>query len=149
MPRLMDTYIENRERIQPGQANSHGTAHGGTVMRVMDEVGAMSAMKFAGHTCVTAHVGGLDFEAPIPVGDTAFVESYVYDAGETSVRVRLRVSRERPHSGEQTPSSDSTFVFVAVDEDNHPVTVPDLTVETERGEQLRREARTAADDHSD
>ena len=41
MPTLMDTYIENRYRVQPNHANNYETAHGGNVMKWMDEVGAM------------------------------------------------------------------------------------------------------------
>ncbi|MFB6136034.1 MAG: acyl-CoA thioesterase, partial [Halobacteriaceae archaeon] len=40
MPDLTDTFIENRERVQPNHTNNYGTAHGGNVMKWMDEVGA-------------------------------------------------------------------------------------------------------------
>lgn len=39
MPTLMDTYIENRERVQPNHANNYETAHGRIVMKWMDEIG--------------------------------------------------------------------------------------------------------------
>jgi acyl-CoA hydrolase len=132
------THIQNRERIQPGQTNNYDTAHGGTVMCLMDEVGAMSAMRLAGETCVTARVDGLNFERPIPRGDIAVVESWAYDTGRTSVRVRLTVDREDPRTGGCERTSESSFVFVAVDEAGTPVPVPELTVESERDEELRR-----------
>jgi acyl-CoA hydrolase len=141
-----ETYIENRERIQPNQTNNLDTAHGGVVMRLMDEIGAMSAMRFAGETCVTARVESLSFERPIPRGDTAVVESWVYDAGRTSVRVRLRVDREDPRSGERERTSESCFVFVAVDAEGRPRPVPDLTVETDRDRELREEGLDADED---
>lgn len=87
---LIDTFLEDRNRIQPNHANNLGTAHGGYVLRWMDEVGAMSAMRFAGEPCVTAHIDSVDFERPLELGDIALVEAYVYDAGRTSVRVRVR-----------------------------------------------------------
>jgi acyl-CoA hydrolase len=132
-----DTYVENRDRIQPNQTNNHGTAHGGIVMHVMDEVGAMSAMRFAGETCVTASVEGLDFRRPIPAGEIAVTESWVYAAGRSSVRVRLLVDREDPRTGERERTCESHFVFVAVDTDGNPVPVPDLEVETDRDRELR------------
>jgi acyl-CoA hydrolase len=137
MPTPSETYIENRERIQPNQTNNYDTAHGGTIMRLMDEIGAMSAMRFAGETCVTAKVTGLDFKRPVPRGDIAVVESWVYDAGRTSVRVRLTAAREDPRTGEREETSESCFVFVAVDEDGRPVEVPDVTIESERDGDLR------------
>ena len=141
MPRLVDTHIENRMRVQPNHANNYETAHGGIVMKWMDEVGAMSAMRFAGETCVTAGVDDLSFLRPVPVGDTTLIEAYVFDAGRTSVRVRLSAARENPRTGETEATTDSCFTFVAIDEDGKPTAVPELRVETEAGERLQREAR--------
>jgi uncharacterized protein (TIGR00369 family) len=145
MPTPSETYIQNRERIQPNQTNNYDTAHGGIVMHLMDEIGAMSAMRFAGETCVTARVESLDFRRPIPRGEIAVVESWVYDAGRTSVRVRIRVDREDPRTGASERTSDSTFTFVAVDESGRPVEVPDLTVATDRDRDLRAEGRAAGE----
>ncbi|GAA0676840.1 acyl-CoA thioesterase [Natronoarchaeum mannanilyticum] len=138
--RLTETYIENRAMVQPNHANMLDTAHGGNVMKWMDEVGAMSAMRFAGETCVTARMSQVDFERPIQVGDTALIEAYVYAAGTTSVRVRVKTYRENPTTGETEPTADSYIVYVAIDEDRNTVEVPDLRVETDRAQRLRDEA---------
>lgn len=143
MPTVTDTYIENREIIQPDQTNNYDTAHGGMVMRLMDEVGAMSAMRLAGEACVTANVEGIDFLNPVPRGSIAVVESWVYDTGNTSVRVRLVVDKEDPLTGERERTADSCFTFVAVDESGNPVPVPELNVETERDERLRERGENA------
>ncbi|ELZ15948.1 thioesterase superfamily protein [Natrinema thermotolerans DSM 11552] len=137
MPTLLETHIKNRFRVQPNHANNNDTLHGGNLMKWLDEVSAMSAMRFAGETCVTARVNELDFERPIRIGDTALVEAYVYDAGRTSVHVALRAWREEPRSGETEKTTESTFTFVAIDENGETVPVPELTVETEKGERLR------------
>ena len=142
MPTLSDTYIQNRERVQPNDANNYESLHGGILTKWMDEIGAMSAMRFAGETCVTASIDELNFELPIPLGDVALVEAYVYDAGETSVRVRVRASREDPRTGEVERTTASCFTFVAVDEDGRPVPVPDLAVETREERELRAQARS-------
>jgi acyl-CoA hydrolase len=106
----------------------------------MDEVGAMSAMRHAGESCVTAHISTLDFSRPIPQGDTCLIESYAYATGRTSIRVRLQVYREHPRTGKREQTADSYFVFVAIDENHSPVEVPELTVESDRCERLRDEA---------
>ncbi len=142
MPTLLETRIENRFRVQPHHANNHQTLHGGNLMKWLDEVGAMSAMRFAGETCVTAQVNRLDFSRPIGIGDTALVEAYVYDAGRTSVKVAIRAWREEPRTGETEVTTESTFTFVAVDEDGSAVPVPEFTVETDEGERLRERARS-------
>lgn len=142
MPSLSDTHIQNRERVQPNDANNYDSLHGGILTKWMDEVGAMSAMRFAGETCVTASIDELNFELPIPLGDVALVEAYVFDAGETSVRVRVRASREDPRTGEVERTTASCFTFVAIDEDGRPVSVPDLAIESEEERELQAQARS-------
>lgn len=140
MPTLEATHIVNRHRVQPNHANNYESAHGGIVMKWMDEIGAMSAMRFAGEACVTAAMDGLEFKRPIPIGDTALIEAYVYGSGRTSVNVRVRASREDPHTGETERTTDAHFVFVAI-RDGEPTPVPEeLTTETEEGERLRAAA---------
>ncbi len=143
MVELLHTYIEDRNRIQPHHANNLGSTHGGNVLRWMDEAGAMSAMRFAGNPCVTAHINSVDFERPLDIGNIALVEAYVYKSGRTSVNVRVRAYGEDPLTGKSEVTTESHFVFVAVDEDRRPVEVPELTVETEKGERLREEALAA------
>ncbi|WP_122088292.1 acyl-CoA thioesterase [Halalkalicoccus subterraneus] len=137
---LLGTFIENREMVQPNHANSLQTAHGGNVLKWMDEIGAMSAMRFAGESCVTAHINGVDFERPIQVGDVALIKAYVYAAGTSSVRVRLQTFREDLRTGDAEKTTESYFVYVAIDEERTPVGVPELTVGSDRGERLREEA---------
>ncbi|MFW6003254.1 MAG: acyl-CoA thioesterase [Halanaeroarchaeum sp.] len=140
MPDLVDTFIENRWIVQPNHANIVETAHGGNVVKWMDEAGAMAAMRFAGETCVTVRMNSVDFKRPIRTGDTALIQAYVYDAGRTSVKVRLRAFRENLRTGERELTSESYFVYVAIDEERNTVEVPELTVATERGEQLHAAA---------
>ncbi|MFB6152922.1 MAG: acyl-CoA thioesterase [Halodesulfurarchaeum sp.] len=138
---LEETVIEDRNRIQPHHANNLGTAHGGYILRWMDEAGAMSAMRFAGKPCVTAHIDSVDFELPLELGEIALIEAYVYAAGRSSVRVSVRAYGEDPLTRDSELTTESRFVFVAIDEERNPVSVPDLTVSTDSGERLRDRAR--------
>ncbi len=143
---LEETYIENRVLVQPDDTNHRKIAHGGNVVKWMDEVGAMSAMRFAGRTCVTARMESVDFRRPIPRGNTALVESYVYDAGTTSMDLFLRVFSEDPMSGDRELTSESRFVYVALDDEGDPAPVPDLDVSSDRARDLRSAAtRPGAD----
>jgi len=144
MPSLAETHLTNRYRVLPNHANNYDTAHGGIVMKWLDEIGAMAAMRFAGNPCVTARMDGLNFRRPIPVGDTALTEAYVYGHGETSVRVRVRAERENPTTGETQVTTEGHFVFVALD-DGEPTPVPELTVETDAERELRDAALADAD----
>jgi acyl-CoA hydrolase len=145
MATVSDTYIENRERVQPNDTNNYGSAHGGNIMHWMDEVGAMCAMRHAGETCVTAHVHDLDFKRPVPQGATCLIVAYAYATGRTSIRVRLQAFHEDPRTGEREQTTDSYFVFVAIDDDGKPQPVPKLTAESERCRELRDEALAGED----
>ena len=145
MVTLSETRIENHYRVQPNHANNYESLHGGNLMKWMDEVGAMAAMRLAGESCVTAGVSELDFQRPVPIGEIARIEAYVYDTGRTSVKARLRAWRKDPRSGESTPTTEAVFTFVSIGEDGSPVEVPDLTVETDEERRLREEARNAED----
>lgn len=98
---VLDSYVELIERIQPNQANNYSNAHGGEVVKLMDELAAVSAMTVAHETCVTASIVSVDFESPIPVGDVAELKAYVYGTGQTSLDVRV-VQRATIHA--KTPS---------------------------------------------
>jgi acyl-CoA hydrolase len=145
MPTIEETYIENRHRIQPNHTNNYATAHGGNVMKWMDQTGALSAMRFAGETCVTASINQMNFERPIPEGDTAVVEAYVFDHGTTSIKVRLRAFREDPCTGDRERTTTSVFVFVAIGEDGSPTAVPELSVVSDRDKTLQQAARESTD----
>jgi len=140
MATIDETFIENRERIQPNDTNNYGSAHGGNIIHWMDEIGALCAMRHAGETCVTASVDNLDFKRPVPQGDTCVITGYVYAVGRTSLRVRLQAFHESPRTGDRERTTDSYFVFVAIDADGEPASVPELAVESERDERLRDEA---------
>lgn len=72
----------------------------------------MSAMRFTGEQCVTAHSDSVEFELPVELGDIALIEARVYAAGRTN----LRVDGEDPLTGESAATTESYFLFVAVDE---------------------------------
>lgn len=146
MPTVLETFLENRWEVQPNHSNNFETAHGGNVMKWMDSIGGLSAMRFAGETCVTAQMGRIDFERPIPTGETVLVKSWVFDTGETSVHVRLKTFREAPRTRETHLAANSVATYVAIDEENNPVAVPDLVVESDEGEELVEEAMAARSD---
>ena len=100
----------------------------------------MSAVRHAGETCVTARIDGLNFERPVPQGDTCVVESYVYEAGRTSVEVRIRAFRKAPRTGGREQTTDDCFILVAVDWSGSPVAVSGSIVADDRCGRLRRDA---------
>ena len=100
----------------------------------------MSAVRHAGETCVTARIDGLDFERPVPQGDTCVVESYAYEAGRTSVEVGIHALWEAPRTGDREQTTDAYVTSVAVDGSGPPAAVPGSIVGDSRCGRLRRDA---------
>jgi acyl-CoA hydrolase len=146
MPTLTETKVETRRFVFPGESNASMTAHGGDLVKWMEQTGGMSAMRFAGSDVLTVGMDGVRFHRPIPQGSIALFDAYVYDSGATSVRARVRGYDENRHTAERTLATEALMTLVAVDDDGETVAVPDLTVETDEGERLRGDA---TDDRSE
>lgn len=144
MPTLRATKVETRRFVFPGESNASMTAHGGDLVKWMEQIGGMSAMRFAGTDVLTVGMDGVQFHRPIPQGSIALFDAYVYDSGATSVRVRVRGYDENRHTAERTLATEALMLLVAVD-DGETVTVPDLTVETAESERLRATATNEGD----
>ena len=133
---VLDSYVESTERIQPNQANNYENTHGGELVKLMDELAAISAMTVAKETCVTASIGSVDFQNPIPVGYVAELSAYVYGTGTSSLDVKADVECRDPRTEESIPTTAACFTMVAVNETDDPVEVPAVVPETDRGERL-------------
>jgi acyl-CoA hydrolase len=140
---ISKSYVESTVRIQPNQANNYDNTHGGEVVRMMDELAAISAMRVARETCVTASIGGVDFRVPIPVGHVAELAAFAHDTGRTSIEVSVEVDARDPREDAVERTTSARFTMVAVDEDGSPVAVPDVVAESERCRELRDSALDA------
>jgi acyl-CoA hydrolase len=141
MPTLLDTKVESRRLILPAEANAMSTAHGGNVLKWMERTGAMSGMHFCGDDVVTVSFDNGRFHEPIPEGDIALIDAYVYDVGDSSITIRVRCFHDDHESDTQPRHAEATLVGVAVDDDGQSQSVPDLRVETETGKRLKRDAQ--------
>lgn len=140
MPTLKDSYVESTELVQPNDTNAIDIAHGGNVVKWMDEVGGLAAIRFSQEICVTASMRRVDFHNPIKLGNAAILKAYVYRTGTTSIDVYVRVEAEDLLESEQQLTTESYFTYVAIGEDQEPIEVSDLVVETDREQNLKERA---------
>jgi acyl-CoA hydrolase len=128
--------------IQPMEivhASNAGFVHGGSIMRLVDTAGGIAAMRHCGGPVVTASMDEMSFLAPVHIGDLLTVRAQVNDSGRTSMEVGVRVEVEMFPGGESVHVSSAYLVFVALDQERHPVPVPPLVPETD--EERRRQAQ--------
>jgi uncharacterized protein (TIGR00369 family) len=128
--------ISIAQLMQPEHANNMGDVHGGAIMKLADEAGALACMRHAQQRVVTVAVDRMTFRQPIKIGDLVIITAEVSFVGRTSMEAEVHVEAENPITGERTHTNTAYLVYVALDEQGKPVPVPGLIPETE--EQRRR-----------
>jgi len=127
---IRDSCTTLTELMIPSYANFGGKIHGGILLSLMDKVAYACASRHAGNYCVTVSVDGVDFLAPVEVGDLVSLHASVNYVGRTSLVVGIRVNAENVRTREIKHTNTSYFTMVAKDENNQPVVVPGLELET-------------------
>ena len=122
-------------------ANLLGNVHGGWIMKLMDEAGALACMRHAQRKVVTVAMDSMVFRQPILIGDLVILTAEVTYVGRTSMEVEVQVNAENPVTGERTHTNTAYLVYVALDDEGRPTSVPGLTVETEAQQRRMEEAK--------
>lgn len=112
---------------EPSDVNFGGKAHGGQVMKWIDQAGYAAAVGWSGHYSVTVAVGGIRFVAPIRIGDLVSVDATLIHTGTTSMHFAVDVRARDPRADEADARlcTHCVIVFVAMDApEGAPVPVP-------------------------
>jgi len=112
-------------------ANLLGNVHGGWIMKLVDEAGALACMRHAQKKVVTVAIDSMTFRQPIKIGDLIILNAEVTYTGHTSMEVEVQVLAENPISGERTHTNTAYLVYVALDDKGKPASVPPLKAETD------------------
>jgi acyl-CoA hydrolase len=122
--------IQLAQMMMPEHANTHGNVHGGWIMKLVDEAGALASTRHAAHRTVTVAIDQMVFRHPIHIGDLVLLNAEVTSAWRTSMEVEVDVIAENPITGEQVHTNAAYLVYVAIDDDGLPAQVPPLVAET-------------------
>lgn len=117
--------------MHPEHANLLGNVHGGWIMKLVDEAGALACMRHAQRKVVTVAIDSMVFRQPIRIGDLIILNAEVSFAGRTSMEAEVQVLAENPVTGERTHTNTAYLVYVALDDEGRPTSVPRLVAETE------------------
>jgi uncharacterized protein (TIGR00369 family) len=128
--RIADSSFTLSALMGPQNANSYGNVHGGVIMKMVDEAGALVAIRHARAPVVTVAVDSMSFMKPIYVGSLVMCEAELTYVGNTSMEVRVQVRTENPLTGDTTLTNTAYLVYVALGDDGKPTTVPELIYET-------------------
>jgi len=127
--------------MHPEHANLLGNVHGGWIMKLVDEAGALACMRHAQKKVVTVAIDSMTFRQPIRIGDLIVLNAEVTYTGRTSMEAEVQVVAENPVTGERTHTNTAYLVYVALDNEGQPTSVPQLVIETEEDIQRMEQAK--------
>ena len=120
---MNDKNLEMSFLAQPNHVNYHGSVHGGSVMKWIDEAGYALAVRYAQNNCVTKMVNGIEFLAPIHIGDLIYIQAKVVHQGTTSLRIEVDVASENLIEKKRKKNCTCELAFVAIDAEGNKTTI--------------------------
>lgn len=139
--KVSDSHTTLSQLMQPEHANVLGNVHGGWIMKLVDETGALAAIRHARHRVVTVAIDQMTFKHPIRIGDLIILEAEVSYVGNTSIETEVNVYAENAISGQRWHTNTAYLVYVALDDQGRPTPVPGLTPEDEDQEKRLQEGK--------
>jgi acyl-CoA hydrolase len=112
--------------MTPDTANFAGNVHGGTVLKLLDQVAYACASRYAGRYVVTLSVDQVVFRLPIHVGELVTFLASVNHTGTSSMEIGIKVLAEDIRTQVTRHVNSCFFTMVAVDDERKPVPVPPL-----------------------
>jgi len=126
--------------MTPDMANFSGNVHGGTILKLLDQVAYACASRYAGRYVVTLSVDQVTFREPVHVGELVSFLASVNYTGSTSMEVGIKVMTENIRAQTRRHANSCFFTMVAMDDATRkPVAVPPL-VPVSPDQQRRHEA---------
>jgi len=81
--------------MTPDMANFSGHVHGGTILKLLDQVAYACAARYCKNYVVTASLDQVIFKEPIKVGELVTFRANVNYVGRTSMEIEMKVMIER------------------------------------------------------
>lgn len=137
--------------MTPDTANFSGKVHGGTILKLLDQVAYACASRYAGRYVVTLSVDQVMFRQPVHVGELVTFLASVNFTGTSSMEIGIKVVAENIRTQVVRHAQSCFFTMVAVDDQSRPTAVSPLTPSTPdekrrfEAAKLRRQLRQELD----
>ncbi|MFC4822418.1 acyl-CoA thioesterase [Dokdonella ginsengisoli] len=134
--------VEFRFLAEPTDVNFGGKVHGGMVMKWIDQAGYAAAVGWSGRYCVTVALGGIQFVAPILIGDIVNVRCKLIHTGNSSMHFAVDVVARDIKTSVERVATSCVISFVALDApDGKPTAVPPWLPLNDEDRRLAEHAR--------
>ena len=125
-----DSRVETVHIVRPNHLNGANRLFGGILMQWIDEVAGIVAKRHSMCNVTTASVDNLTFLHGAYQNDMVVIKGKLTWVGSTSMEVCVDTYVENIH-GERCRINNAHFMMVALDENDKPVLVPRLVLQTE------------------
>lgn len=122
--------------MTPDMANFSGNVHGGSLLKLLDQVAYACAAKYSKSYVLTISLDQVVFKEKVRVGELVTFYANVNYVGRSSMEIGIRVIAEDLRSYEKRHTTSCYFTMVAVDEAGNTIQVPRLELNTEIDKQL-------------
>lgn len=125
-----DSRVETVHLVMSGHLNGAGRLFGGMLMQWIDEVAGIVAKRHSMCNVTTASVDNLTFLSGAYLGDMIVIKGKMTWVGSSSMEVCVDTYVEN-RQGDRERINNAHFMMVALDENDRPVKVPGLILQTE------------------
>ena len=139
-----ESRVETVYLVRPTHLNGANRLFGGILMQWIDEAAGIVAKRHSMCNVTTASVDNLTFLQGAYQGDMVVIKGKMTWVGSSSMEVCVDTYVETPQ-GQRNRINNAHFMMVALDENDKPVKVPGLILQTEderlaweHGEERRR-----------
>ncbi len=127
--------------MTPDMANFVGNVHGGTILKLLDQVAYACASRYAGRYVATLSVDQVTFREPIHVGELVTFLASVNYTGNTSLEIGIKVIAENIHTHVVRHANRCYLTMVALDAIGKPTAVPSFKPSTPNEHRRFEEAK--------
>ncbi len=104
----------------PADTNPNGDIFGGYLMSLMDLGAGTVAMRVCKGRAVTVAMDGMQFHAPVSVGDEVSVYGQLVSTGRSSMTIAVETWRRERDEDHSVKVTEANFTFVAIDDQGRP-----------------------------
>lgn len=139
--KVSESRIEIVQIMYPEHANPAGNVHGGHILKLVDQAAAIAGARHTHCNVVTASVDRMDFISPVFIGNVVFAKASINYTGKTSMEIGVRIEAECLKTGTHTHVGSAYLTFVALDEDDKPIEIPQIIPETDEEKRRYEDAK--------
>ncbi len=117
--------------MTPDMANFSGHVHGGSLLKLLDQVAYACAAKYCKSYVVTAALDQVFFRQQVNVGELVTFLAHVNHVGRSSMEIGIKVIAENLRTHQRRHTTSCYFTMVALDEEGNTIEVPKLTLDND------------------